>query len=74
VARLHERGAFQLQSKLGAVQSFNNGLSLSRTKERIHGVEGGIDHYGDDERWAVGGTFTWMKGPSCRRAAAATKT
>lgn len=53
---------FQSQSDLGAVQSFNNGLSLLRTKERIHGVEGGVDHFSDDERWAMGATFTWMKG------------
>ena len=53
---------FQSQTDLGAVQSFNNGLTLTRTKERIQGVEGGVDYYSSDERWSTGGTFTWMKG------------
>jgi hypothetical protein len=30
-------GAFQSRSDLGAVQSFNNGLTLLRTKEKIRG-------------------------------------
>lgn len=30
---------FQSRSDLGAVQSFNNGLHLTRTRERIRGVE-----------------------------------
>jgi iron complex outermembrane receptor protein len=30
-------GAFQSSSDLGAVQSFNNGLTLLRTKEKIRG-------------------------------------
>src|SRR3546814_18370245 len=33
-----------------------------RTKERIYGIEGGLDYFTDDEKWAAGGTFTWMKG------------
>ncbi|MFW7341300.1 TonB-dependent receptor [Pollutimonas sp. H1-120] len=53
---------FQSQSDLGAVQSLNNGLSLLRTKERIYGIEGGVDYFSDNEEWALGGTFTWMKG------------
>ncbi len=53
---------FKSQSDLGAVQSFNNGLRLARTKERIYGVEGGIDYFTDDERWSAGSTITWMKG------------
>ncbi|OZI44777.1 TonB-dependent siderophore receptor [Bordetella genomosp. 5] len=53
---------FRSDSKLGAVQSFNNGLTLTRTRERIHGVEATVDHYFDDDIWAVGGTFTWMYG------------
>jgi iron complex outermembrane receptor protein len=54
--------AFQSQSDLGAVQSFNNGLTLARTKERVHGVEGGVDYFSSDDRWGLGGTATWMKG------------
>lgn len=53
---------FQSRSDLGALQSFNNGLMLLRTKERIYGIEGGLDYYSDNDQWAMGGTFTWMKG------------
>ena len=53
---------FYTTSKLGDVQSFNNGLILTRTKERIYGVEGTVDFLTDDEQWGAGGTFTWMKG------------
>ncbi|UVE19535.1 TonB-dependent receptor [Pseudomonas sp. LS44] len=53
---------FYSTSKLGDVQSFNNGLILTRTKERIHGVEGGADWLNSDESWGAGGTFTWIKG------------
>lgn len=53
---------FYTTSKLGDVQSFNNGLILTRTKERIYGVEGSADWLTDDERWGAGGSFTWMKG------------
>ncbi|MNF65817.1 Ferric aerobactin receptor precursor [compost metagenome] len=53
---------FYTTSKLGDVQSFNNGLILTRTKERIYGVEGSADWLTNDERWGAGGTFTWMKG------------
>lgn len=53
---------FESRSDLGAVQSFNNGLRLTRTKERIQGVEGGIDYFTDDERWSLGSTITWMQG------------
>ncbi|WP_246475013.1 TonB-dependent siderophore receptor [Diaphorobacter ruginosibacter] len=51
---------FHSRSNLGAVQSFNNGLHLTRTRERIRGVELTADHYGDE--WATGGTLTWMQG------------
>ncbi|MGB3069056.1 MAG: TonB-dependent receptor [Ottowia sp.] len=54
--------AFQSQSDLGAVQSLNNGLSLLRTKEKIHGIEGGLDYFSPDDHWSAGGSFTWMKG------------
>ncbi|WP_370282855.1 TonB-dependent siderophore receptor [Pigmentiphaga sp. H8] len=53
---------FQSRSDLGAVQSFNNGLTLLRTKEKIHGVEASLDYFSDDDRWSAGGSFTWMKG------------
>ncbi|RQO61599.1 TonB-dependent siderophore receptor [Variovorax sp. KBW07] len=53
---------FQSQSALGAVQSSFNGLIMTRTKERIHGIEGAIDYAGSNDRWGVGGSFTWMKG------------
>ncbi|TYK73852.1 TonB-dependent receptor [Comamonas sp. Z3] len=55
-------GAFQSQSDLGAVQSFNNGLTLLRTKEKIHGLEASLDYFSDDDRWITGASFTWMKG------------
>ncbi|MDI9854727.1 TonB-dependent receptor [Comamonas sp. 17RB] len=55
-------GAFQSESDLGAVQSFNNGLTLLRTKEKIHGLEGSLDYFSDDDHWSTGGSFTWMKG------------
>lgn len=55
-------GAFQSRSDLGAVQSFNNGLTLLRTKEKIRGIEGGLDYFSDDDRWSSGGSFTWMRG------------
>lgn len=51
---------FHSRSDLGAVQSFNNGLRLLRTRERIHGLEATVDHYG--KAWSTGGTLTWMQG------------
>ncbi|SDN80717.1 iron complex outermembrane recepter protein [Pseudomonas jinjuensis] len=53
---------FYTTSKLGDVQSFNNGLILTRTKERVYGIEGSADWLTFDEVWGAGGTFTWMKG------------
>ena len=53
---------FYTTSKLGDVQSFNNGLILTRTQERIYGIEGSADWLGEDERWGAGGTFSWLKG------------
>ncbi|KJK23982.1 hypothetical protein UB46_13405 [Burkholderiaceae bacterium 16] len=44
------------------VQSFNNGLILTRTAERIYGVEASADYLSDNEQWGTGGTFTWMRG------------
>lgn len=53
---------FYSTSDLGAVQSFNNGLSLARTKEEVTGVEGTIDYIDDVNVWGTGGSVTWMKG------------
>ncbi|MNZ26930.1 Ferric aerobactin receptor precursor [compost metagenome] len=53
---------FYTASDLGDVQSFNNGLILTRTKERVYGVESSADWLSLDEVWGLGGTLTWMKG------------
>lgn len=53
---------FRSSSDLGGVQSFNNGLVLTRTSEKINGVEATVDYYSDNEKWVSGGTFTWMQG------------
>ncbi|EHP40279.1 ferric alcaligin E [Cupriavidus basilensis OR16] len=53
---------FYTTSDLGDVQSFNNGLILTRTAERIYGVEASADYLSDNEQWGTGGTFTWMRG------------
>ncbi|QGS27717.1 TonB-dependent receptor [Cupriavidus metallidurans] len=53
---------FYTTSDLGDVQSFNNGLILTRTAEKIYGVEASADYLSTDERWGAGGTFTWMQG------------
>ncbi|WP_397475459.1 TonB-dependent receptor [Pusillimonas sp.] len=53
---------FYTTSQLGDVQSFNNGLILTRTKERIAGLEASVDYLSDDSKWGTGGTFTLMKG------------
>lgn len=53
---------FYTTSKLGDVQSFNNGLILTRTKERIYGAEASADWLSDDAIWGTGGSATWMRG------------
>ncbi len=53
---------FYTTSDLGDVQSFNNGLILTRTAEKIFGVEAAADYLSNDERWGAGGTVTWMRG------------
>ena len=53
---------FYTTSKLGDVQSFNNGLILTRTKERIYGAEASADWLTDDAVWGAGGSATWMRG------------
>ena len=53
---------FHSTSDLGGVQSFNNGLVLSRTKEKVTGVEATIDYLGEANIWGTGGSLTWMEG------------
>lgn len=53
---------FHSTSDLGGVQSFNNGLVLTRTKEKVTGVEATLDYLEDDKIWGAGGSVTWMKG------------
>ncbi|MGN8250503.1 TonB-dependent siderophore receptor [Pseudomonas sp. SMV7] len=53
---------FYTTSKLGDVQSFNNGLILTRTQERIYGVEASADWLSDDAVWGAGGSASWMRG------------
>ncbi|MDO7376546.1 TonB-dependent receptor [Acinetobacter baumannii] len=53
---------FHSTSDLGAVQSFSNGLALTRTKEKVTGVEATFDYLDDANVWGTGGSVTWMKG------------
>ncbi|EOR07645.1 TonB-dependent receptor [Acinetobacter genomosp. 15BJ] len=53
---------FHSKSDLGGVQSFNNGLVLARTKEKVTGVEATLDYLDDAKVWGTGGSVTWMKG------------
>lgn len=53
---------FYTTSNLGDVQSFNNGLVLTRTPEKIFGVEAAADWLSENEQYGAGGTFTWMRG------------
>ncbi|ENX34214.1 hypothetical protein F889_02878 [Acinetobacter colistiniresistens] len=53
---------FHSTSDLGGVQSFNNGLILTRTKEKVTGVEATLDYLEDAKVWGAGGSVTWMKG------------
>jgi len=59
---LASMAVFYTTSDLGDVQSFNNGLILTRTAERIFGVEAAADYLSDNEQWGAGGTVTWMRG------------
>lgn len=52
---------FESTSKLGEVQSLNNGLSLIRTQEKIKGVEASLDYLPSGD-WGGGATFTYMEG------------
>lgn len=62
---------FQSQSDLGAVQSFNNGLSLLRTKEKIHGVEASLDYVDPNSPWSAGASMAWLKGRERPQSASA---
>jgi iron complex outermembrane recepter protein len=53
---------FQSSSDLGALQSFNNGLTLARTKEKVHGLEAALDYFSKDDKLRGGGSLTWMRG------------
>ena len=53
---------FHSTSDLGGVQSFNNGLVLSRTKEKVTGIEATIDYLHEANVWGAGGSLTWMQG------------
>lgn len=53
---------FYTTSKLGDVQSFNNGLILTRTAEKIRGLEAGLDYLPQSGPWSYGGTLTAMSG------------
>ncbi|USA44879.1 TonB-dependent receptor [Acinetobacter sp. C26M] len=53
---------FHSTSDLGVVQAFYNGLILTRTKEKVTGVEATLDYLDDAKVWGTGGSVTWMKG------------
>lgn len=61
---------FYTTSKLGDVQSFNNGLILTRTKERIYGAEASADWLSDDAVWGAGGVRPGCVGEKSRTAKA----
>lgn len=61
---------FRTTSDLGDVQSFNNGLILLRTAERIKGVEATIDVGAQPDPVRAGATVTYITGHE--RAATAT--
>lgn len=53
---------FRTASDLGDVQSFNNGLILLRTAERIKGVEASIDFGAAGDALQFGGSVTYLRG------------
>ena len=53
---------FRTTSDLGDVQSFNNGLILLRTSERITGVEATLDAGSETDRARAGTTLTYITG------------
>lgn len=62
---------FRSTSDLGDVQSFNNGLILVRTAERITGVEASLDIGNAKDPFRFGGSVTYLRGRE--KAAAATR-
>lgn len=54
--------AFRTTSDFGDVQSFNNGLILLRTAERINGIEAVVDFDLPQDAWRFGGTATYISG------------
>jgi len=53
---------FRTTSKLGDVQSFNNGLILLRTAERIKGIEASLDVGNAGDAFRFGGSVTYLRG------------
>ncbi|WP_229487660.1 TonB-dependent siderophore receptor [Pseudoduganella lutea] len=53
---------FYTTSKLGDLQSFNNGLILTRTAEKIRGLEAAVDYLPVASSWGYGATLTAMSG------------
>lgn len=53
---------FRTTSDLGDVQSFNNGLILLRTAERIKGVEASLDFGAAGDAFRFGGSITYLRG------------
>lgn len=53
---------FHTTSRLGDVQSFNNGLILTRTAEKITGLEASADYLPQATPWGYGATLTMMQG------------
>jgi len=53
---------FRSTSDLGDVQSFNNGLILVRTAERITGVEASLDVGNAKDPFRFGGSVTYLRG------------
>jgi iron complex outermembrane receptor protein len=64
---------FYSTSRLGDVQSFDNGLILTRTAERIAGVEASVDYRTDDDKWGLGGSATYIHGHERPKNSAATQ-
>lgn len=62
---------FRTTSDLGDVQSFNNGLILLRTAERIKGIETAFDYGQTGDVLRFGATLTYIKGRE--KAATATQ-
>ncbi|ATQ44842.1 TonB-dependent siderophore receptor [Caulobacter mirabilis] len=53
---------FRTSSDLGDVQTFNNGLILLRTAERVDGVEASFDVGQGGDAWRYGGGATYLRG------------